>query len=100
MPLSLFTPLILIVLFPIKYIFDPDLFKKFIKSKISGSMDMFLRVVGLPLIKTDAIIKFDVPVTLTLGNLNSFPLRPFLAEIFMYPLFILKLAPSFLKPFK
>ena len=34
-----------------------------------------------PLTNTDAIIKFDVPVTVTLGNLYLLPIKPFFIKI-------------------
>jgi len=44
------------------------------------------------------MIKLDVPVTLTFGNLKTFPISPFFAEILIYPFFKLYLAPKHLKP--
>ena len=54
---------------PAPSIFAPQLFKKFAKSSTSGSFAQFLSVV-LPSTKTEAIIKFSVPVTETFGNSN------------------------------
>ena len=41
--------------------------KNLIKSNTSGSIEIFFKVVA-PFANTDARIKFDVPVTLTLGK--------------------------------
>ena len=48
------------------------------KSNTSGSIEIFLKVI-MPFAKTDAKIKFDVPVTLTLGKLYWPLLFPFFA---------------------
>ena len=48
--------------------------------------------------KIEAIIKFDVPVTLTFGNLYFPPFKPFLEEIFTYPFSKLFVAPKLLNP--
>ena len=69
LPLRLSTPSIVIVRFELKNIFAPDLFKKFIKSIISGSIAMFLIIV-FPLHNVAAIIKFSVAPTDIVSNFN------------------------------
>ena len=55
-------------LFPKNLISAPELFKKLIKSNTSGSIEIFF-IKCSPFAKIDAIIKFEVPVTVTFGNL-------------------------------
>ena len=79
------TPVIFNVLLPVNFILAPELFKKLIKSITSGSIEIFFKVCS-PLASTEAIIKFEVPVTVIFGNLKEFPYKPFLEEISTYPL--------------
>ena len=44
------------------------------------------------------MIKFDVPVTVTFGNLYLLPIKPFLVEILTYPLSKMLFAPKLLNP--
>ena len=74
--LTSLTPIILTVLLEVHFILHPILFKKFTKSFISGSIAQFDNIV-VPFAKLDAIIRFSVAPTDTLGNLILFPTKPF-----------------------
>ena len=78
---------------------QPILFKKFIRSFISGSIAQLLKVV-LPFAKDAAIIKFSVAPTEILGNRIFAPVKPFGAEAWTYPCMILYLTPSLDNDFK
>ena len=67
------TPIISTVLLPTHFIFAPAIFKKLVKSLISGSIAQFFKVV-FPLAKHEAIIEFSVAPTLIFGNFIFVPI--------------------------
>ena len=72
----------------------PSLFKNKIKSRISGSIAQFWRIV-FPFAPYAARIAFSVAPTETDGNLIFAPVKPIGASAIMYPFLIFILAPSF-----
>ena len=89
MPLNSSTPSTIILSVPAPEILAPIEFKKFAKSKISGSLATFVRI-ETPFANDAAIIRFSVPVTVTPSNSMFAPtslsvlasMYPFLSEIF------------------
>jgi hypothetical protein len=67
---------------PAPEILAPKTFKNPAKSATSGSIAAFLRTV-CPSAKQAAIIKFSVPVTVTISNRKSVPFNRLLDEALM-----------------
>ena len=106
MPNSILSKIILCVIFffislhpvikilrPTILIFPPNLFKKIIRSLISGSIAQLVSIV-FPLALNAAHIAFSVAPTEITGKLILAPFNPFFASAIIYPFFILIFAPS------